>query len=274
MNFLAILKNIKNEDRPIRFLLSRLLARSGLASRFGLKISRSGYKLHFFNTALSMSLWSYADGRSEDVKIVRAMLRRGGTYVDIGANIGDLVLAGAITVGEHGAVYAFEAHPRLFSLMLRNISLNNCTNVYPVNAACAESFGWARFSDMRSDDLNQIGNGEILVPMVPAQHLLSDQPIDLIKIDVEGFELFVLKGLTEALGHTRSLFLEVGDAHFAQFGYRYADIHDLLTAQGFAIFAKNDESGQWTLLTDRDHQFPIVQNIIALRDETAVERLA
>lgn len=274
MNYSDMLKRLGEERHPVRFLFSRLLPRTGLAERLGLKIPRQGYRLHFFNTALSMNLWLYANGRSEDVDIVRALLRPGGTYVDIGANIGDLVLAGASAVGDEGEVYAFEAHPRIFSLMARNIDLNRCANVHSVNAACGEEFGWARFSDMRSDDLNQIGSGEIVVPMLPAQHLLPDGKIDLIKIDVEGFELFVLKGLAEAFGRTQSLFLEVGDAHFVQFGYRYADIHDLLTAHGFTIFAKDAGEGRWGVVENRDHPFPNVQNIVASRDASVGVRLA
>ncbi|PKP88630.1 MAG: hypothetical protein CVT78_00135 [Alphaproteobacteria bacterium HGW-Alphaproteobacteria-17] len=274
MNNSDMLRRLGNEQRPVRFLFSRLLARTGLAERFGLKIRRQGYKLHFFNTALSMNLWLYANGRSEDVEIVRALLKPGGTYVDIGANIGDLVLAGATAVGDQGCVYAFEAHPKIFALMTRNVALNARANVHPVNAACGEDFGWARFSDMRSDDLNQIGSGEIVVPMLPAQHLLPDGQIDLIKVDVEGFELFVLKGLTEAFERTQSLFLEVGDAHFTQFGYRYSDIHELLTAHGFTIFAKSAGEGPWNVVASGDHPFPTVQNIIASRDIAVRARLA
>lgn len=257
----------------MRFLLSRLLARTGLAEWLGVKIRRQGYRLHFFNTALSMNLWLYADGRSEDVEIIRALLRPGGIYVDIGANIGDLVLAGAIAVGDEGRVYAFEAHPRIFALMSRNVSLNGRSNIHTVNAACGEGFGWAHFSDMRSDDLNQIGGGEIVVPMLPAQHLLPEGQIDLIKVDVEGYELFVLKGLIEAFGRTQSLFLEVGDAHFTQFGYRYSDIHDLLTEYGFTIFAKDAGEGPWNVVASREHPFPKVQNIIASRDLAVDARL-
>lgn len=86
----------------------------------------------------------------------------------------------------------------------------------------------------------------------------------------------MLKGLKKSLGRTRHLLIEVGDAHFAQFGYRYADIHDLLIAQGFAIFAldKAKADRAWHPVTDRDHPFPMVQNILASRDPQAQRLLA
>lgn len=272
MQISHIVKRLGEERRPARFLASRILARTGLAERLGLKIRRRGYQLHFFNTALSMNLWLYANERSDDVDIIQSLLTAGGTYVDIGANIGDLVLAGAMKVGSNGKVFAFEAHPRIFALMSQNMRLNRGYNIHPVNAACGEDFGWARFSDMRSDDMNQVGEGEIVVPTIPAQNLLPEEDIDLIKVDVEGFELFVLRGLVKSLARTRHLLIEVGDAHFEQFGYRYAEIHDLLTAQGFTIFAQNKAHGDldWKRVTDRDHPFPVVQNIVASRNPEAV----
>ena len=274
MQYTQIFRQLGEQAKPVRFLASRLLARSGLSERLGMKIARRGYRLHFFNTSLSMSLWLYANERSEDVDLIHTLLAPGDNYVDIGANVGDLALAGATVVGDEGKVYAFEAHPRIFALMLRNIALNKRRNIHPVNAACGEDFGWARFSDSRSDDMNQIGAGGIVVPTLPACRLLPDEPIGLLKIDVEGFELFVLKGLLETLAQVKTVMLEVGDNHFAHFGYRYADIHDLLIRQGFTIFVKEpDMESGWNAMTDRDRPFPVVQNILASRDARLGERL-
>lgn len=270
-----MMTRIREEKRPFRFLLSRVLAASGLSAQLKLKITRDGYQLHFFDTAMSKNLWLSAEERSYDIELIRSMLTRGGIYVDIGANIGDLVLAGAGAVGPGGKVFAIEAHPRTFSLMLQNVALNRRSNIYPVNAACGEAFGWAKFSNKSSDDMNQVGSGDLVVPIVPAQNFLPDDQIDLVKVDVEGFELFVLKGLQDALPRTRHVLLEVGDGHFRQFGYRFAEVYDLLVGQGFAILVQDlraDTRG-WKPIDDRDHPFPSVQNIIATRDPRLSERL-
>ena len=275
MNFSHMMTRIREERRPLRFLLSRVLAATGLAARLKLKITRDGYQLHFFDTAMSQNLWLSAEDRSYDVDIIRSLLTPGGVYVDIGANIGDLVLAGASAVGPGGKVFAFEAHPRTFSLMLQNVALNGRPNIHPVNAACGDAFGWARFSNKSADDMNQVGTGDLVVPIVPAQSFLPQEQIDLVKVDVEGFELFVLQGLVDALPRTRHLLLEVGDAHFMHFGYRFADVYDLLVGLGFAIL-KQDGDGDariWKPLNDRDHPFPRVQNVIATRDLRLRERL-
>jgi FkbM family methyltransferase len=275
MGFSDIIYMLREQRHPFRFLASRILARTGISRMLNLKIQRNGYQLHFFNTALSMNLWIHANERSEDVEIIKIMLPAGGTYVDIGANIGDLVLAGAVAVGDEGKVFAFEAHPRIFSLMCRNLSLIGHPNIYPVNVACGEEFGWTRFSNMRSDDMNQIGTGEISVPILPAQYLLPNEKIDLIKVDVEGFELYVLKGLQGVLGHTRHLLIEVGNQHFERVGYKFADIYDLLTTNGFTIFAKSggEFKDVWFAIRDRNQPFPMVQNVIASRDPELLKQL-
>lgn len=267
MNVSHMIKRLAEEPKPIRFLVSRLLAKTGLSELFGLTIRRDTHSLYFFNTALSMTLWLDPSKRMDDLQIIRALTPRGGTYVDIGANIGDLALAGANQVGPSGRVYAFEAHPRTYRLLLANIRLNRVDHVFPVNVACGDSLTWATFSDKSSDDMNVIGDGEIMVPVVPAESFLGDQQIDLIKIDVEGYELPVIRGLTKALSRTTHLMLEVGDDHFAKFGYRFADIYDLLIKSGFSVWAQEsgDTKTRWIPIQSRDQPFSDVQNLVASR---------
>lgn len=276
MNVLRIMDRLRAERRPIRFLLSRILAETGLSVSLGLKIKRPAWNLHFFNTSLSMALWLDADTRLEDIEVIRGLLPLSGTFVDVGANIGDLTLAGANAVGPAGRVLAFEAHPRTFSLLLKNLRLNNCGNIYPVNAACGDAFGWTRFTDRRSDDMNRVGNEGVVVPVIPAGMLIPDGPVHLLKVDVEGFELFVLKGLKTTLGRTNHVMLEVGDRLFAQYGYAFGDVYDLLCSEGFVLFRRELSNGvySWTRAADRNHVFPKVENVIATRSPADLRRLA
>jgi FkbM family methyltransferase len=252
------------QDKPVRFLLSRILAKSGLSEALNLKIERDGYTLHFFNTSLSMTLWVHRNDREEDVEFIRSLLGPGDVYVDIGANIGDLVAAASLAVGPSGRVYAFEAHPRIFSYLRRNISLNQMTNVRPVQAACGEDFSWVSFEDKPADDMNRVGATGINVPVIPAQSLVSDEKIRLIKIDVEGFELFVMKGLSGALERTEALYFEVGDTHFEDFGYTFSDVHDFLRRHQFGIW-KFEESGSMVPVEGPGDRFARVQNLVALK---------
>ena len=214
-----------------------------------------------------MTLWLDPRKRMEDVQIIRALLPRGGTYVDIGANIGDLALAGAVQVGATGQVYAFEAHPRTYRLLLANIRLNGAIHIFPANVACGETLTWAKFSDKSSDDMNAIGEGDMMVPVVAAQDFLKIPRIDLIKIDVEGYELPVIRGLANVLSRTTHVMLEVGDSHFHKFGYHFADIYDLLDESGFSLWVQKAgvTKALWIPIESRHQPFPVVQNIVASR---------
>lgn len=255
---------LRIQDRPVRFLLSRILAKTGLSELLNIKIERIGYRLHFFNTSMSMTLWLDRNDRNTDVDFIRSILSPGDVYIDIGANIGDLVVAASLAVGPSGRVYAFEAHPRIFSYLRRNITLNELVNVRPVQAACGEDFGWVSFEDRSADDMNRVGSGGLNVPVIPAQNLVSEERIRLIKIDVEGFELFVMKGLTDILERSEAIYFEVGDRHFEDFGYTFAEIHDFLRQHKFEIW-KFRESGSMVPVEGPGERFARIQNLVALK---------
>ena len=168
------LQIIFNQKRPIRFLLSRLLRDSGLC-RF-VKIHRQGYMLHLNSASLSMSLWIDPNDRHSDSDVLKAILKPGDTYVDVGANIGHLAIEAALIVGKTGSITAFEAHPNTAEFLRQNILLNKLYNVRVAQVAVGEYFGWVGFTNQRSDDQNSVNeSGEIVVPLVTLDVLLSDQ---------------------------------------------------------------------------------------------------
>jgi hypothetical protein len=94
------------------------------------------------------------------------------------------------------------------------------------------------FSDYRSDDQNHVTIASadgITVAVRTLDSLVPNRNVDLLKIDVEGFELMVLRGAREALARTRAIYFEAWDRHFARYGYSFADLHDFLTLHGFTI---------------------------------------
>ena len=106
MRYVQILREQNNLGR---FIFSRVLKFSGL---WRLKtIQRDGYRLHLHPAMSSLSLWVNKE-RETDSRVLKALLRQGDTYVDVGANIGHLAIEASLLVGKSGQVYAFEAHPR------------------------------------------------------------------------------------------------------------------------------------------------------------------
>ena len=110
--------------------------------------------------------------------------------VDVGANIGDLTVPLARIVGESGHVYAIESHPDVFNVLCANLALNSIRNTWPINAFVATSTD--------ADTSSKVWGAsayvsERLSRRFIALDSLELEACDLIKVDVDGHELEVLK---------------------------------------------------------------------------------
>lgn len=218
-------------------------------------------------------LWVDPSDRAETPAFIRAYLRPGEVAVDVGANIGTTALASALAVGPAGRVHAIEPHPRTYKFLVDNIALNNLTNVVAYNLAIGEGRGVIHVSDSRWDDQNRVTNGEgFEVPIRRLDEIVDAGTIQLLKIDVEGYELMVLRGADEVLARTECVYFEANDAMFKDYGYETAAVIALLRAGGFRIFAESTEPA----LQEVPEGAPSpTKNLVAVRDaEDLARRLA
>lgn len=137
--------------------------------------------------------------------LVDALLPEGGVFVDCGANIGAFSLAAALRVGREGRVIAFEPDPRSHSLLEQNLRRHNVVERVELRSeGVGDVAGRSPFHLYENDLLSGFGTepeqftpGEIvattLVDVVPLTAAV-EQRVDMIKIDVEGFESSVLQG--------------------------------------------------------------------------------
>jgi FkbM family methyltransferase len=186
-------------------------------------------------------------------------LAAGDTAVDVGTSAGIITAALSRTVGGQGKVYAFEPAKRAFAILNRNIDLNGLTNVIPENVAVSNVRGQTTFVEFRYDPKDvctwrpeassiQTGNedGGANHDSYPVETTLLDdyfmhrkRPIKAIKIDVEGFEVFVLEGAREILARDRP-FLCI-DIHKNVQGPGDTDppLRSILTAYGYRLERMN-----------------------------------
>jgi FkbM family methyltransferase len=255
----------RNHSQPWRFLTARLLMVTRL-NRF-LLIQRKGYRLHFDRSNVAMYRWIAPGTIDSETLFINAYLKRGDVVVDVGANVGETVLAASKAVGSLGQVFAFEPHPRTFSLLQRNLTLNSASNVRAFNLALGENQGTVLFSDDRRDDMNRVittPNGTP-VPVDTLDSLISSLPrIDLLKVDVEGYEKFVFRGASATLRRTACIFFEVSATHFSWFGYRTKDLLELLTAAGFSLFRLSPDNA--LLPVSLEYESAEHVNLIGVRD--------
>jgi FkbM family methyltransferase len=128
--------------------------------------------------------------------------------VEVGANIGaHTVWFAQTTASNGGAVIAFEPQRIVFQTLCANLALNNIRNVIAYQSACGETSGVIRVPVLDPNLPNNFGGLELggdhdapgdLVPVVRLDDM-SIRRCRLMKDDVEGMELGVLKGARETI---------------------------------------------------------------------------
>jgi FkbM family methyltransferase len=146
-------------------------------------------------------------------RYVADRLRPGDVFVDVGANIGYFSLLASTIVGPMGKVVALEASPTIHGLLLDNIRRNRVSNVLAINVAAADRPGLAHVFLWPGTNIGKTsivatshGRYECDVPAQPLDALLMPELIEkvrFVKIDVEGAEWLVIRGMREALHHAR-----------------------------------------------------------------------
>jgi len=146
------------------------------------------------------------------------VLNKGDIVLDIGANIGYYVLIEAKLVGKTGKVYAVEPVSQNFYLLKKNLELNNLGNVETYRYALGEKTGSAKIYVTSKMNLSTLRNDAIQTNLVKTEKIdiltvdnfLKDkQNPDLIRMDVEGYEYQILKGMSSTLSLKPKLLMEI-----------------------------------------------------------------
>lgn len=120
-----------------------------------------------------------------------SLIKKGMTVVDVGAFIGYYTLLAAKRVGDNGKVFAFEAAPNHFKLLLKNIEINGWNNIKAFQLAVSDKSGKRKFN-VKALSGSSFASTEnivdtITVNTVSLGSFLQTNP-DIVKIDVEGGE--------------------------------------------------------------------------------------
>jgi FkbM family methyltransferase len=152
------------------------------------------------------------------------LLRPGDVYLDVGAHVGFHTLVARHYVGQSGRVIAVEPQPHNCSKLLANWQANQFANVFLYVAAAGERDGSIVLHDQKATDRSRLTlsldavNDEpqrFQVPMLRIDTICESQSVErirLLKIDVEGYELQVLRGCTSFASRIDHVVLELLDA--------------------------------------------------------------
>ena len=176
----------------------------------------------------------------------RPELFRGGSVLDVGANAGytAVLFAGAIDPGQ--AVYAFEPEPVNVRRLEHVIDARSQRDrVTVVASAVGDRSGEATLviNPTHPGD-HRIGStsaaGSIRVPMISLDEFVERERIpavSFVKIDVQGFELAVSRGMERLLARAPrvTVAFEVSEETAAAYGYTTSELLDFYTARGFHL---------------------------------------
>jgi len=179
--------------------------------------------------------------------MLREYLRKGDCVVDIGANIGMISLFASHLVGPQGAVISFEPNPLCCQRIQSLIQRNGISNVTLLQAALSdrpgtlelkvnpEHTGTATLTPIPTKDQGAYSQRFSVDVKLGDAVLGEGRPIQLIKIDVEGFETNVLRGCRGIMQRWKpAIVTEAVKEHLERAGSSLEDLFSLMQAEGYA----------------------------------------
>ena len=230
----------------------------------------------------------YATGVSEREvsEFIHSYLRPGMTFVDVGAYVGEHSVRASRIVRDGGRVYAFEPSPATFRVLTRNIHSNRLRNVVCQRIALSDRCGEALYEnrlypdgsglrrvaeDVQINKVNPVLSSESVKTMSLDDYARKENllAVDLVKLDVEGAELKVLRGSTDVLSSFGpALVFEFDTRLMATYAFHPTDILSFLGAKGYRVFLLHSEASGLVLTPFR---FPrgndMRANLIAFRED-------
>jgi FkbM family methyltransferase len=230
---------------------------------------RTGYQLD-----LDLSWWAdrmtFFLGRWYDLATqltVDRHVKLGDVVIDVGANRGMFALYAAKSVGPRGLVICFEPNPACIALLEQTIRANQITNIDIRNAGLADEPG---VLDLIVPDVDsgmatfanygpEVGKIAIRCPVLVGDEALRDITPNFIKIDVEGFEPRVIKGLASTIRRHRPLiYTEMVQSHLERAGSSAKELIDLLSAMRYIGYRVSHHSRRQTECSYEELVDPIV----------------
>jgi len=203
-------------------------------------------KFHFF-----ASKGSTEGAREQGLTAqLSARLQSARCFADVGAHVGYFTCI-ASALNPALKVFAFELDRLNADRLRENVRLNGCTNVEIVHAAVTESSGEITYArppeaaDMPYSTLtiappsfHRVGVGEERVAAISLDDFFRDRGVmpDIVKIDVEGAEYSVLRGMEQLIRSAApTIFIELHPAALPRFGHSVANIVSFLSRHGYEL---------------------------------------
>ncbi|GIW56722.1 MAG: hypothetical protein KatS3mg082_3126 [Nitrospiraceae bacterium] len=177
-------------------------------------------------------------------QFIEDTLSPGDVFADVGANVGYYSALALARVGERGEVHAFEVDPRSLRCLRRTRARNQLKN-FVVHAVAVgdrcDTVALSMTRELGHTYIRENSRRSALFPMLPLDvwaSYFAGRGLRLVKIDVEGAELRVLRGARNVLERIRPLVVcEVVELNLARYGVEPADVMGFMESVGYEVVA-------------------------------------
>lgn len=227
---------------PAKKFLRQLLGLVGYESRF-----RIGTSVMKVPQDMTWAFFDNGDYYERNIAcLIEEMLKstKGMVLYDVGANYGYYCLKNADIAKQ---IYAFEPVTRTRDILLKNVRNNGIHNVTVFGVGISDKTGNAAInlystsgSSSLFDSVDYLPMGHEIIKLVTLDGFIKDEkinPPDVIKLDIEGGELFALYGARETIKQFRPvLILEYVEQHYREAGYSRPDVLRELAAASYEVY--------------------------------------
>jgi len=230
------------------------------------KQKRYKYKIKKFNLPslglIEYAQWNHPSERDkfiteDNVSYLKTIIQEGDFCIDIGSHSGDTTVPMALAAGKNGLVLALEPNPYVFPVLNKNAFLNiEKTNIVPLMVASTEKYedisfeysdsGFCNGGLHKNIDRWKHGHAfNLTVTGVNLSDVLHNKfqdklpNLSYIKIDAEGFDLYILESLTDIIAEYRPLIKAEIFRHTDQ-SYR-DQIYDFFSQKKYTIYKVQNE---------------------------------
>jgi len=211
------------------------------------KIFNGFYMLVTPSEHIQQQLFWYGYYEKPVSHLLEKLTKADSIILDIGAHIGYFTLVAA-KIAKKGTVYAFEPVTKVFQRLQKNIEENNLSNVIPIHAAVGQLANDAVIYISREDNVGMsslrppenFSGFTQPIPVMCVDEWIKETGIDnvgVIKLDVEGSELFALQGMKQTLINLKPVVIvEINAATLSYFDLRPGDVVDFVLDLGYRCF--------------------------------------
>jgi FkbM family methyltransferase len=203
----------------------------------------------------------------QETATIRALLKPGATFIDVGASFGWYTVITSDAVGKEGRVIAFEPAPAALELLHFNVRANGCENVTIEPKALSNHSGKLQLhlheSNKGSHSIlaSKERTSTVTVDAISLDEYLEDHSgeVDLVKIDTEGAEGIILDGMRETLDRhpLMSIILEFTPELLRQTGYDPNALLLRFLNSGYEVTIIDEYSPHMVLLDEAHAKFLI-----------------